>query len=159
MSSQSGESRPSPEQKRIKAAKLTIAGIVVALMALALFRMVTDSTAGYRPSRMLLQIAEEGKPTAAEGKGDPLGISSNELVFEQCSEDGMVIWYSTAGDRAYSQWLVEEALHAQGWLASTDGSQAVCSYVRVLPNAYTPMYAMVLFYEQKEGCEIIIEVL
>ena len=107
---------------------------------------------------LLLEAKTGQTPVNSAAQADPLKISSEELLFERCSEDEYVLWYSTLGGKAYSQVLIDRALVAQGWIA-TASDEVQSSYIRHQPDSKISLFALVLFYEHAEGCSIIVEVI
>jgi hypothetical protein len=147
------------EQQRVRIAKLCLCALLVFFVVLALTRVLEKKADAFQLQEQLLSQATMPSAGSSVALGDCLGIASEELRFEQCSDDGAIIWYSTQGNEAYSACLVDRALTAQGWLRYQDDAQSMCSYVRDASATASQAYALVLCYEHSEGCTIIIEVL
>ena len=146
------------EQKRIRVAKITIALFLAVFLVLSILRVVSAQETPLHSWDLLSQKPVDQPGNHNEVRTDPLGISSEELLFEQSSDDGLVVWYSAAGNRAHGQILVDKAMCEQGWTVYSGENQALGSYFRYEPASRSLEYVIVLYYEQAEGCEIIIEV-
>jgi len=139
-------------RRRVRVAVITIALIIGLLLVLAVARGV----AAWAASPHLMEYLKE---TTAGIDADPLGIASGELVCRRVSDDASIIWYSSAGGRAYTSALVDHALRTKGWISCTAGEQVLDSYLRYSSGSRMPEYATVLYYEFDAGCSIVIEIL
>jgi len=145
-------------QRRVRTMKLTLLSMFVLLLILVAFSLFSKYHEGIHPLDLLLESPAEQPQADSVASLDPLGIASKELVFERCSDDEFVLWYSASGAMAYSQALVDKALVSQGWTPCSSDAVQSC-YSRYPPGSELPLYALVLFYEQADGCSIIVEVI
>ncbi|MDR2714798.1 MAG: hypothetical protein LBB42_04680 [Coriobacteriales bacterium] len=153
---------------RTRTTTATLAVFVLILVGLAGWRFVSDNLANTKPLGYALEMiaraptiigeADDETVVSERSKVDSLGIASNELVFERSSDDGLILWYSTAKNRTQSAQLVDQALVSQGWVSCSNDEQTIDAYERSASSANTASYAMVLYYEFGTGCSVIVEV-
>ena len=151
--------RTKQEAQRVRTVKISLCVMIAMLLILAIVRGAHQNLLPFQTWELLLSKDTESGQDDPAAQTDPLGISSEELLFEQSTHDGSVVWYRTQGGKTFSLCLIEVALTAQGWSVCQDDEQGLSSYIRHLPGSGLAEYALVLCYEQPEGCAIIIEVI
>ena len=145
--------------RRARAATLTIAAVITGLLALAIVQVVGERMAVAHPLDYAVDYVAGETSNAARTSVDVLGIASEQLVFEDASDDARILWYSTTGGLAYCRAVVDQALCSRGWVSCSEEGQLANSYVHYSASGQVARYLMVLYYELLDGCSVIIEVL
>ena len=159
-----GRERTVLEQRRVRAARLTILAVCAFLVMLALWQcaenMVGQEGRGLIPQFAQAQIgATNPVPPAPPSVREPLGIEQAGIVFKDSNEEGSILWYQSSWNVEQSRTLVERSLILQGWLNMSTEDEQVMSFLYA-PHAHSNGATLIVsFYPLQEGCTILVETL
>lgn len=143
------------EQRRVRAAKITLLSMFVLLGLLMLWQCAEQAQKQSALSEMAGLISSEASASVTL---DPLGLEQEGIELRRASDKGSILWYQSSWDNHQSKVLIQRTLIFAGWqMVSRDDEQVLCfSFAPSATDAGGLLYAS--FYDVQEGCSVLIEV-
>jgi len=144
------------EQRRVRAARITVLALCALLVLLAIWQAAPG----------LVQRDGVGVPIAAQlvhqprpSVPDPLNIEQSGITLMDCNEAASILWYQSTWNVEQSRALVERSLSRQGWQSLSTDDEPVMSFLYA-PGGLAAGGTLILsLYPLEDGCSILIELL
>ena len=141
------------EQRRVRAARVTILAACAFFVVLAVWQGVVGQGTGSSPT--------EGwdRSLSPVPQTDPLGIEQAGITFMDANEKMSILWYQSSWNVEQSRALVERSLVLQGWQSLSEDDEAVMSFLYAPSGSAAGGTLIIGLYPLQDGCSVLVELL